>query len=292
MDEHCEDAIAEGYDEEARESGFLPESPADADAETQAAASRTVAINAYFAAHPEMVLGTHALRRGIYGPGLTYTSRARPGAGPLETRLDAALARLPAGIFVPAAKPVEAESDPEEADVCPGTAAEGATIKEGSYFIGKAGRLMQIIDGTPVPVKIRQGKGGQGIQPKAAKIIRALLPVRDAVREVLRAQAADLPWARAQVKLRVAYSGFIRYFGPINHTVVTTATDPDTGEEREAHRRPNLSPFADDPDCWLVASIEDYDLESGLARKGPIFRERVIAPPFTPPSPRRPTRSR
>ena len=59
-------------------------------------------------------------------------------------------------------------------------------------------------------------------------------------------------------------------------------TDPETGEERETHRRPNLAPFADDPDCWLVASIEDYDLESGLARMGPIFRERVIAPPAAP----------
>ena len=29
-----------------------------------------VQINEYFAAHPEMVLGTHAQRRGIYGPGL------------------------------------------------------------------------------------------------------------------------------------------------------------------------------------------------------------------------------
>src|SRR6185437_12064169 len=56
---------------------------------------RTVAINAYFAAHPEMVLGTHALRRGIYGPGPTYICRARPGDGPMETMLDAALARLP-----------------------------------------------------------------------------------------------------------------------------------------------------------------------------------------------------
>ena len=61
-----------------------------------------------------------------------------------------------------------------------------------------------------------------------------------------------------------------------------TTTDPETGEERETHRRPNLAPFADDPDCWLVASIEDYDLESGLARMGPIFRERVIAPPAAP----------
>jgi len=37
----------------------------------------------------------------------------------------------------------------------------------------------------------------------------------------------------------------------------------------------------DDPDCWLVASIESYDVETGLARKGPIFSERVIAPLIT-----------
>ena len=114
------------------------------------------------------------------------------------------------------------------------------------------------------------------------KIIRALLPIRDAVREVLRAQAADQPWTPAQIRLRIAYSSFVRGFGPINHTVVSVTADAETGEERETHRRPNLAPFADDPDCWLVASIEDYDLESGLARMGPIFRERVIAPPAAP----------
>ena len=108
---------------------------------------------------------------------------------------------------------------------------------------------------------------------------------------MLRAQAADLPWRERQVRLRVAYSTFIRHFGPINHTVITTTTDPETGEERETHGRPNLAPFADDPDCWLVASIENYDLESGLARMGPIFRERVIAPPAAPLITTRPTRS-
>src|SRR5262249_10337771 len=79
------------------------------------------------------------------------------------------------------------------------------------------------------------------------------------------------------------------------HTVVTVTTPgshsrrtaaaregPETGEERETHRRPNLAPFADDPDCWLVASIEEYDRESGLARMGPIFRERVLSPPQAP----------
>ena len=141
---------------------------------------------------------------------------------------------------------------------------------------------MQIVDGEARAVAIRQGKGSGGILARDAKIIRALLPIRDAVRDVLRAQAADQPWAQAQVRLRIAYSNFVRGFGPINHTVISVTTDPETGEERETHRRPNLAPFADDPDCWLVASIEDYDLESGLARMGPIFRERVIAPPAAP----------
>src|SRR5206468_10596297 len=115
-----------------------------------------------------------------------------------------------------------------------------------------------------------------------AQIIRKLIPIRDAVREILKCQETDQPWKQAQVRLRIAWSSFVRDFGPINTTVVSSLEDEETGEVRETHRRPNLAPFADDPDCWLVASIEDYDLESGLARMGPIFRERVIAPPAAP----------
>lgn len=240
-----------------------------------------IQINEYFADHPEMVLGQHGQRRGIYGPGWSYTCRPTSGPQDLEAQLDAALRRLPADIL-PAA-PASDTADDDTLDlVRPGTAADGATIKEGSFLVGPAGRLSQITGGVTLPVPIKYGRAGDGISGKAAKIIRGLLPIRDAIREVLRAQAAGRPWAQAQVRLRCAYSGFIRYHGPINHTVVTTLTDAETGEEREVHRRPNLAPFADDPDCWLVASIEDYDLESGLARMGPIFRERVIAPPSTP----------
>ena len=250
------------------------------DAEDAAPRRTAVPVNAYFAAHPEMVLGDHAQRRGIYGPGLSYTCRARAGAGPLEASLDAALARLPTAIVT--ASPSSIEDDEPDAPAGRAVAADGAAVREGCYLIGTAGRLMQVIGGDPAPVAVREGKGGEGLPARSAKIIRALLPIRDAVREVLRAQAADQPWTQAQVRLRVAYSGFIRYFGPINHTVVSVAVDAETGEERESHRRPNLSPFADDPDCWLVASIESYDLETGLARKGPIFSERVIAPPAAP----------
>jgi len=106
--------------------------------------------------------------------------------------------------------------------------------------------------------------------------------VRDWVRAVLRAQEANEPWTAAQIRLRVAYNTFKRNFGPINLASVSCSTDAKTGEERETVRRPNLQPFLDDPDCWLVSSIEQYDEDSGTAKPGPIFTERVIHPPAAP----------
>jgi len=254
--------------------------PVAAAADDDEAEAGAIQVNRYFAEHPEMVLGDHAWRRGIHGAAPTYTCRPRQDRTPLATLLTTALERLPAGIFIASATPL-ADGD-EEAGERAGSAADGATAKEGSYRIGEDNRLMQVVDGVTRSVAIRQGRASDGILARDARIIRALIPIRDAVRAVLRAQAADLPWAEAQTQLRIAYGNFLRGFGPINHTVVSVTADPETGEERETHRRPNLAPFADDPDCWLVASIEDYDLESGLARMGPIFRERVIAPPTMP----------
>jgi N12 class adenine-specific DNA methylase len=155
-------------------------------------------------------------------------------------------------------------------------------IREGSYFIDKNTALMQMVDGAPVTITVRKGRTAEGVPDKHAHIVRKLIPIRDAVREVLKAQEFDRPWKPAQVKLRIAWSNFVRAFGPINTTVVSTSEDSETGEVRETHRRPNLQPFLDDPDCWLVASIEDYDLETDTARPGPIFTERVIAPPSAP----------
>ena len=101
------------------------------------------------------------------------------------------------------------------------------------------------------------------------------------MREVLRAQVEDKPWGSAQIRLRSAYANFVRNFGPINLTTISETVNAE-GETRETFRRPNLQPFLDDPDVWLVASIEDYDLESGTAKHGPIFRERVLHPETTP----------
>jgi hypothetical protein len=60
---------------------LAPVQPASSDeedddaADTKSPASPIIQVNRYFAEHPEMVLGDHALRHGIYGPALTYTNR-------------------------------------------------------------------------------------------------------------------------------------------------------------------------------------------------------------------------
>ncbi|WP_306051583.1 N-6 DNA methylase [Oceaniradius stylonematis] len=237
-----------------------------------------IRVNRWFARHPDFVLGTHATTSGPFGE--AYTCLPRPDVD-LEQALDAAISLLPEAIYD--GKPEEVDLDADHDADRPGSdGPESGSVREGSFFVARNTALMQMIDGVPVALVIRKGRGHEGISDKHARIIRKLIPIRDAVREVLKAQEFDKPWKPAQIKLRIAWSSFVREFGPINFTTGSVSEDAETGEVRETHRRPNLQPFLDDPDCWLVASIEDYDLETNTAKPGPIFSERVIAPPSAP----------
>ena len=235
-------------------------------------------VNRWFARHPDFVLGQHALTAGPFGE--TYTCLPHPGTD-LDAALIAAVHLLPEAIYE--GEPEEIGGDADKHGEAPArNAADGAAVREGSYFIGQNTALIQMVDGEAVTIQIRKGRTGDGIPEKHVRIIRKLVPIRDAVREVLKAQEFDRPWKPAQVRLRIAWSSFVREFGPINFTTVSTTEDDETGEVRETHRRPNIQPFLDDPDCWLVASIEDFDIETNTAKPGPIFSERVIAQPPAP----------
>ncbi|MER8823278.1 lactate dehydrogenase [Mesorhizobium sp. M0991] len=236
-----------------------------------------IRVNRWFARHPDFVLGTHASISGPYGE--AYSCLPHPGVD-LARALTAAISLLPEAIYD--GEPDEIDHDAEDSADIVDALPEGAGVREGSFFVAKNTTLAQMIDGAAVTVTVRKGRASEGVPEKHARIIRKLIPIRDAVREVLKAQEFDRPWKPAQVKLRIAWSNFVRAFGSINTTVVSTSEDTETGEVREVHRRPNLQPFLDDPDCWLVASIEDYDLETNTARPGAIFTERVIAPPAAP----------
>ena len=237
-----------------------------------------IRVNRWFARHPDFVLGNHALTSGPFGE--TYTCAPRAGEE-LETLLTAAIDLLPEDIYDGEPTTIDLDIEDELAEIVD-LRPDNGNVREGSYFIDIRHGLMQIVDGVAIAIKVRKGRTGDGISEKHVRIIQKLIPVRDAVREVLKAQELDRPWRDLQVRMRIAWSAFVRDFGPINHTTVSIAEDEESGEVRETHRQPNLQPFRDDPDCWLVASIEDYDLDNDTARPGPIFTERVIAPPAAP----------
>ncbi|MGF6175462.1 N12 class adenine-specific DNA methylase/adenine-specific DNA methylase [Ensifer sp. 4252] len=237
-----------------------------------------IRVNRWFVRHPDFVLGDHALTSGPFGE--TYTCRPRAGED-LEVLLNAAIGRFPEDIYDGEPSAIDLDLEDELAEVVD-VMSGNAKVREGSYFIDQKHDLMQIVDGAPIAIDVRKSRSSEGLSEKHVRIISKLIPIRDAVRDVLKAQEADHPWRDAQVRLRIAWSSFVRDFGPINRTEVSIREDADSGEVREVDRQPNLAPFRDDPDCWLVASIEDYDLDTDTAKPGPIFCERVIARPSPP----------
>jgi len=227
-------------------------------------------VNGLFLVRPDLVLGHHGWTTTPFGPG--YICRA--GEGDTARLLPEALQRITAGVTFPAPEILTTQALLARKTHTP----EDSLHREGSYLL-KGGALFQIVDGMARKVAIRSAGSKEGLFQKHARIIAALVPVRDAARAVLRAQMENLPYARAQGDLKRAWQNFTRQFGPINQTLTSARVDEETGEERETQRRPNLQPFYDDPDVWLVSSIEDYDEARDLATPGPIFSERVVHVP-------------
>ena len=90
--------------------------------------------------------------------------------------------------------------------------------------------------------------------------IRHLIPVRDAVRDCLRAQMDGSPEERVvetRQQLNLAYDRFVGRFGPVN-------------------LRANQRAFDGDPDLPLLLSLENYNDETKRATKATIFTERTI----------------
>ena len=237
-----------------------------------------VDVNEYWPSHREHVLGQARAGRSRFGKNVVRVEAHRHED--LAASLARVVADLPEGLVALSCAPDDLE--PERREVARGKAADGFTIREGSYFVETAtDRLMQVVDGREVAVPLKS-KASPGMASTHARIVRALVGVRDLVREILRLQDAGDDSSEAQRQLGLAYDAFAKAHGPINRTVchVTRVPGEDGAEEeRRSYRYPNLSPFRDDPDVWLVASIERYDAETDTAERSAIFTGIVVRPP-------------
>jgi N12 class adenine-specific DNA methylase len=222
--------------------GELPSGPAWKNLEQVTnSLDETIAVNEYFAAHPEMMLGEMRLEGRMYKDGEpTLASNGRD----LGEQLAEAIALLPKDIFRPqrtaVASPSSEQVFPAPEDVKP----NAYGLVNGQLAI-RDGDTMRMLTGIPGPT---------------AQRIRGLLRVRDAVRRCLRSQLSatdedDVTVAREQ--LNQTYDSFVAKFGPISQPANTAA-------------------FRGDPDLPLLLSLENYDEETRQAKKAAIFRERTV----------------
>lgn len=222
---------------------------------------RPVVINSYFAENPNMVLGELSTRNGQYNRD-DLTVRATDA---FEDDLDTAIGRIvvEARRFRRMDKPVDMSMDP--GDFQP----EANGRKESSFHVTG-------------PKKISQVQLGKMVEVRYSAELEALIRLRDACLNVLEGEADfDRPDNHIEfdrMVLNDLYDAYVNNpsWGPVNRcTIIDRGPDPDTGMPRLQRRRPNMGGFRQDPDYVTVLSFEDYDDDTQLARKGPIFFQRI-----------------
>ena len=263
----------------------------------------SIAINEYWLRQPRAVLGNHCRVSSQFGP--IYgcrTDNPADTAKQLSAQLSSAVAtyrlthqptpsvapHLP-GLSEPNSSATLHPRGTRHAATQPATqrpipitqlaSQKGAPHwRNGSYLVHQ-GALMQVSNGYAHRIEQRRQGAPNGLPATHSKLIRLMIPIRDAIRAVLDAQRTGEPWTSAQKTLRAAYEAFTAKTGhPLNHTVHYERTDPTTGDTKEYLRHPALNAFKADPDCWLIASIETYDALSNTALPGPIFTDRILGP--------------
>ncbi|WP_445671143.1 DEAD/DEAH box helicase family protein [Paenibacillus sp. FSL K6-2524] len=200
-----------------------------------------VPVNSYFAARPEMVLGTMAYDDRMYGNQQETTCRPYPDA-PLDELLREALANIHAEWVE-----LEREEQPEEEEV---SLPADPSVRNFSFAL---------VDGR---IYFRENSRMRSVETSAtaAGRIKGMIQLRDTVRELIEYQTEDYSdeaIREQQRKLDTQYERFTAQYGLINS-------------------RANSLAFSDDSSYFLLCSLEVIDEEGRLLRKADMFTKRTI----------------
>ncbi|MCY3642161.1 MAG: DEAD/DEAH box helicase family protein [Acidimicrobiaceae bacterium] len=245
----------------------------------------TPSHNRWYAERPELVLGEMVKGRGLYGRDETMVN---PRGGDLAAQLGEALAAVvdtaeiedvPSGLHRRrpslAAGPAAADGDEEQAVVRAPPGGWPPWAKEGSLLAVPGSRkFAQMVAGRVVEYVPK---------PRSdTNELRRVIAVRDAMAELIAAEAADEPEGHLDGLrrwLNVTYDTYTGGYGPLNRgTADRPAGDDDAPTPRR--RLPKMGGFAVvDPDYPAVLALEVFDPETGRAAKSEIFHQRVVRRP-------------
>lgn len=205
-----------------------------------------ITINSYFVEHPEMILGEMQEVSGPFGAKAECIAYENAN---LEDLLNEAIANIDGEYKAQTIEKLFKDTeDDEDADLIPAT----PDVKNFSYTV---------VDGD---IYYRQNSvmEKQKVNKTAEKRIKALVKVREALREVLNNQLEDMPdevIANSQRKLNIIYDKFVNEYGYINS-------------------KANMKAFEKDNSINLLASLEKFDSEKNYKGKSDIFSKRTIQP--------------
>jgi N12 class adenine-specific DNA methylase len=222
-------------------------------------------INEYFADHPEMVLGRHALEGSMYRAN-EYT--VLPLEGDIEQHFAEAVKRLPENVSRPARGSLAERALVQDRDFNP------THKKEGGLYVTD-GKLMQVESGSGVELTHRAGADGKPIAltPKQKAWLKGYVGVRDALKQAQFDQLNDGNWKKSLKALNAAYDAFVAEHGPIlDYTTITRETEEGTVETK---RLKNAPLFQADVEGALVYALESIK-EDGSIVKGVALSERVL----------------
>ncbi|MFC0213321.1 helicase-related protein [Paenibacillus chartarius] len=200
-----------------------------------------VPVNSYFAAHPDMVLGTMVFDDRMYGNRQETSCKPFPDAN-LDELLREALSNIHAEWVE-----LEREDQPEEEEPSlpadPSVRNFSFALVDGHIYYRENSRMRRV-----------------DTSATAAGRIKGMIQLRDTVRELIEYQTEDYSdemIGQQQRKLNAQYDRFTAQYGLINS-------------------RANNLAFSDDSSYFLLCSLEIIDEEGRLVRKADMFTKRTI----------------
>ena len=202
-----------------------------------------IPVNSYFAAHPEMMLGTMVREPNLYGNENETACIPLEGAV-LSEQLTEAVQHI-RGEYQAAELPNELEGE-AAADTIPAD----PNVKNYAFTM---------VDGE-VYYRTNSVMVRQKLPLPALERIRGMIDLRQQVNDLIQAQldnADDAALAPIQARLNQHYDAFTAKYGLIN-------------------ARSNASVFSSDSSYYLLCSLEVLNEQGGLARKADMFTKRTI----------------
>lgn len=230
-------------------------------------------VNELFHARPDLVLGQMSVGTGMYGSAnlnvigpVTTDDVVRALSERLDDLVNAGRSR---GLTY-AATPTESEAP---GDVIPPNTQ--TSRPDGSFTVGADGAIFVEVAGQTQRADVPKAHGAE---------LRALIGLRDAVTDLLGAEAAttestsDLDARRGLLNRR--YEQYVARYGPLGRFTLarTGRTDSDGSPVMRRLFPGAIRTFRADPFAPTVMALETFDPLSQSATKADIFTTRVVAP--------------